>query len=104
MVCWYIRNSLSVFSWFSLVLSTGPKDDKPKEQHPHSLEFMKGPWRLLAGSRPTSPSWDMAEVMKALTSRPFESLQQTNIKIVSLKAALLLALVTAKHVSDIHAL
>ena len=49
-------------------------------------------------------SWDLALVLNSLTQPPFEPLEAVGMKLVSLKTALLLALTTAKRVSDLHAL
>ena len=43
-------------------------------------------------------------VLDALSRPPFEPLQQVGLKVLSFKTALLLALASAKCVSDIHAL
>ena len=59
------------------------------------------------GLRPVSKqlarSWDLAAVLDALSHPPFEPLDQVDLKVLSLKTALLLALASAKRVSDIHA-
>ena len=43
-------------------------------------------------------------VLDALSRPPFEPLQHVELKVLSFKTALLLALASAKRVSDIHAL
>ena len=50
------------------------------------------------------PSWDLLVVLRALTGPPFEPLETVDIKFVSLKTALLLALTSAKRVGDMQAL
>src|SRR4029434_4954509 len=50
------------------------------------------------------PSWDLLVVLRALTGPPFEPLETVDIKFVSLKIALLLALASAKRVGDMQAL
>ncbi|XP_053296886.1 uncharacterized protein LOC128456655 [Pleuronectes platessa] len=79
-------------------------DGKPVGQHPLVCRFMKGARRLLPVSKTMSPSWDLTVVLGALSSHPFEPLDNVDMKTLSLKVALLLALATAKRVSDIHAL
>ena len=64
---------------------------------------MKGARRLLPMSRPLVPPWDLAVVLKGLKGPPFELLEGADLKHVSLKTVLLLALASAKRVSDIHA-
>ncbi|XP_059199216.1 uncharacterized protein LOC131979287 [Centropristis striata] len=73
-------------------------------QHPLVCRFMKGARRLLPVSRPLVPPWDLAVVLEGLRGPPFEPLEGADLKHVSLKAVLLLALASAKRVSDIHAL
>ena len=48
--------------------------------------------------------WDLLVVLRALTGPPFEPLETVDIKFVSLKTALLLALTSAKRVGDMQAL
>lgn len=67
--------------------------------------FLKGA-RRRSGScvRPPLPSWDLELVLQALVGAPFEPLATTDLKWVSLKTALLLALASAKRVGELHAL
>ena len=65
---------------------------------------MKGARRKLPVSRPLVPLWDLSVVMDALSHHPFEPLETVGMKFVSLKVVLLLALTTAKRVSDLQAL
>ena len=55
-------------------------------------------------SRSLSPSGDLLVLLEVLTSHPFEPVEHTDIKVLSLKGALLLLLATAKRMSDIHSL
>lgn len=55
-------------------------------------------------SRNLAAPWDLSTVLDALTDRPFEPLSQLELRVLLLKMALLLALASAKWVSDIHAL
>lgn len=54
--------------------------------------------------RATLPQWDKTLVLEVLCKPPFEPLNQIPFKMLSLKMALLLALTTAKRVSDLCAL
>ncbi|GAA6099883.1 uncharacterized protein LOC113652359, partial [Tachysurus ichikawai] len=65
---------------------------------------MKGARRIRPVSRQMVPLWDLPIVLEALSQHPFEPMEAVSLKYLSLKTALLLALVTAKHVSDLHAL
>lgn len=78
--------------------------DKTAGQHPLVCQFMKGARRLRPVSRNLAAPWDLSMVLDALTGQPFEPLSQLDLKVLSLKTALLLALASAKRVSDIHAL
>ncbi len=49
-------------------------------------------------------SWDLALVFEALCSPPFEPIEYADMKFLSHKTALLLALTSAKQVGDLHAL
>ena len=55
-------------------------------------------------SRSLTPLWDLTLVLKALSCAPIMPLQQVELKMLSFKTALLLALTSTKYVSDIHAL
>ena len=77
---------------------------KPVGQHRLVRQFMKGAHNLHPVSKPLVPSWDLALVLDSLSRAPFEPLEGISMKLLSLKTALLLALVTARRVSDVHAL
>ncbi|KAK0133511.1 hypothetical protein N1851_030971 [Merluccius polli] len=78
--------------------------DRPAGQHPLVCRFMKGARRKLPVSRPLVPLWDLSVVLEALSHHPLEPLEAVGMKFVSLKVVLLLALTTAKRVSDLQAL
>ncbi|KAK0146328.1 hypothetical protein N1851_014351 [Merluccius polli] len=78
--------------------------DKSPGQHPLVSSFMKGVRRKRPVSRPLVPLWDLSGVLEALTQHPFEPLEGVGLKFLSLKTALLLAVTTAKRVSDLQAL
>nr|XP_054591823.1 uncharacterized protein LOC129156244 [Nothobranchius furzeri] len=77
--------------------------DKPVGQHPLVSRFMKGARRKLPVFRPLVPLWDLSLVLEALCHHPFEPVDGAGLKFLSLKTALLLALTTAKRVSDLQA-
>ncbi|XDV47189.1 hypothetical protein PO909_016889 [Leuciscus waleckii] len=54
-------------------------------------------------SRPSIPSWDLSLVLTAQQRPPFEPLQAAELKVLSLKTVLLLALASIKRVGDLHA-
>ena len=68
------------------------------------LWFLKGARRLNPSKPPSVPSWDLSTVLGALKSPPFEPLQSVDLKPLSLKTALLLALAYIKRDGDLQAL
>ncbi len=56
------------------------------------VRFLKGARRLNPPRPLTVPTWDLPTVLRALKGPPFEPLQSTNLRSLSLKTALLLAL------------
>ncbi len=58
--------------------------------------FLKGAKRLNPPRPLTVPTWDLPTVLRALKRPPFEPLQSTNLRSLSLKTALLLALASVK--------
>ncbi|XP_073429908.1 uncharacterized protein [Dendrobates tinctorius] len=79
----------------------------------YNQEVASDPWvsrfmRAAARSRPIAtqkvPSWDLNLVLSALTGPPFEPIQSAPLKTLSLKTILLVALTSARRVSDIQAL
>lgn len=67
--------------------------------------FLKGAQRCGARHvRPPLPSWDLELVLQAMEKAPFEPLATADLKWLSLKTALLLALASAKRVGELHAL
>ncbi len=52
----------------------------------------------------TVPPWDIPTVLRAPKGPPFEPLQSSSIRVLSLKIALLLVLALVKRVGDLQAL
>lgn len=65
---------------------------------------MKGAWRLNPPRPQTVPIWDLSIVLRALRGPPFEPLPLAELRPLSLKTALLLALASVKRVGDLQAL
>ena len=55
-------------------------------------------------SHSLAPQWDVPLVLCVLVKAPFETLDQVPLKFLSVKTALLLALTSAKRVSDLSVL
>ncbi len=68
------------------------------------VSFLKGARRLNPPRPLTVPTWDLPTVLRALKGPPFEPLQSTDLRSLSLKTALLLALASVKRVGDLQAL
>ncbi len=66
------------------------------------VRFLKGARRLNPPRPLTVPTWDLPTVLRALKGPPFEPLQSTDLRSLSLKTALLLA--SVKRVGDLQAL
>lgn len=66
--------------------------------------FLRGARRLRPPTAPRLPAWDLPLVLDALCCPPFEPLAQAELKWLSCKTAFLLAIVSAKRVSELHAL
>ena len=79
-------------------------DGKTVGQHVLVRAFMDGASNALPPNRPLFPAWDLTVVLEALCGAPFEPLESVSLEILSLKTLLLLALATAKRVSDLQAL
>ncbi|KAL0198781.1 hypothetical protein M9458_007321, partial [Cirrhinus mrigala] len=96
-------------------LATGPaqtlcKIREDKEQvllvapyWPTRTWFLRGARRLNPPRPPSVPSWDLSLVLTALRQAPFEPLQSVELKFLSIKTLLLLALASIKRVGDLHA-
>lgn len=72
--------------------------------HPLVKRFLKGACRLRPPPRQVVPPWDLQTVLDGLEGPPFEPLEKTDIRFLSFKTALLLALSSAKRVGDLCAL
>ncbi|KAL1268394.1 hypothetical protein QQF64_033757 [Cirrhinus molitorella] len=68
------------------------------------IRFMRGARRLSRVSKLLIPPWDLSVVLNALSQPPFEPIENTDLKLLSLKVAMLLALSTVKRVGELHAL
>ncbi len=67
-------------------------------------QFLKGARRLRPPRTTSLPSWSLDVVLEALAKAPFEPLHSVDMKLISIKTAFLLAVVSAKRVSELHAL
>ncbi len=80
-----------------------PLDGQSIGRHALVVSFLKGARRLHPPRLPSVPPWDLEVVLRALSRPPFEPLVSVDLKELSLKTALLLALALAKRIGDLHA-
>uniref|UniRef100_A0A803JB94 Core-binding (CB) domain-containing protein n=1 Tax=Xenopus tropicalis TaxID=8364 RepID=A0A803JB94_XENTR len=66
--------------------------------------FLQGVKRLKPQVRPVVPSWDLNLVLQALVEPPFEPLESIPMELLSMKAAFLIAITSARRVVEIQAL
>ena len=67
--------------------------------------YLRGARRLTVPSRgPQVPPWNLILVLEALRYPPFEPLGNVDLKCLSLKSAFLLAITSARRISELHAL
>lgn len=79
-------------------------DGKPVWQHPLVCRFMRRGRHNLQVYKPLAASWDLPTALDAISTPPFEPLEQLDLKMVALQTVLLLSLGSAKGMSEIHTL
>ncbi len=77
-------------------------DGKSIGKHDLVVRFLRGARRLNPPRSPFIPSWDLALVLRALQIAPFEPLQSADLRILSMKTLLLVALASIKRVGDLQ--
>ncbi len=68
------------------------------------IQFLRSARRMNPPRPRTVPRWDLPIVLRALKGPPFEPLQSSSLRVLSLKNALLLALMSVKRIGDLQAL
>ncbi|KAL0177571.1 hypothetical protein M9458_026465, partial [Cirrhinus mrigala] len=81
-----------------------PIGDRSVGRHHLVTSFLRGARRLRPFRPNMVPVWDLSLVLSALAEPPFEPLLSAELKVLSFKTALLLALACGKRVGDLHAL
>ncbi len=71
-------------------------DGKSIGKHDLVVRFLRGARRLNPPRPPSIPSWDLALVLRALQIAPFEPLQSADLRILSMKTLLLVALASSR--------
>ena len=72
-------------------------------KHELVVRFLRGARRLNPPRPPSIPSWDLSLVLQALQDAPFEPLKSADLKLLSLKILLLIALASIKRVGGLQA-
>lgn len=67
-------------------------------------QFLKGLFRIYPPIRPPPPIWQLNLVLNQLIRPPFEPIHRSDLKFLSWKVALLLALTSARRVGELQAL
>ncbi len=80
-----------------------PIEGKSVGKHNLVVRFLRRARRLNPPRPPSLPSWDLALVLRALITAPFEPLQSVELKFLSMKTLLLTALASIKRVGDLQA-
>lgn len=73
-------------------------------QNPRIRSFLHGATNISPPVVHWYPSWDLPLVLQTLTSPPFEPLASISLKFLTLKVTFLLAITSARHVSELTAL
>ncbi len=99
------RLSPSTLKVYVAAISThhDPVEGKSVGKHNLVVRFLRGARRLNPPRPPSLPSWDLALVLRALITAPFEPLQSVELKFLSMKTLLLTALASIKRVGDLQA-
>ncbi len=99
------RLSPSTLKVYVATISThhDPVEGKSVGKHNLVVRFLRGARRLNPPRPPSLPSWDLALVLRALITAPFEPLQSVELKFLSMKTLLLTALASIKRVGDLQA-
>ncbi|XP_034279732.1 uncharacterized protein LOC117669420 [Pantherophis guttatus] len=77
---------------------------QPLTHHPRIGSFLKGVANLKPPVVHRYPTWDLALVLQALTSTPFESLRTSSLWYLTLKVAFFVAITSARRISELAAL
>ncbi len=99
------RLSPSTFKVYVAAISThhDPVEGKSVGKRNLVVRFLRGTWRLNPPRPPSLPFWDLALVLRALITAPFEPLQSVELTFLSMKTLLLTALASIKRVGDLQA-
>lgn len=72
--------------------------------HPGVRQFLRGASNIRPPVVHRYPTWDLTKVLQALTREPFEPLRDSSLRFLSLKVAFLVAITSARRISELAAL
>lgn len=84
------------------VLSCGSPESL--SHHPFIRTFLRGATNLRPPVVHRFPTWDLNKVLTALTLSPFEPLRQVSLRFLSFKVSFLVAITSARRISELAAL
>ncbi|XP_060546801.1 uncharacterized protein LOC132711537 [Pantherophis guttatus] len=73
-------------------------------RHPHIRIFLRGAVNLRPPPIHRYPTWNLNKVLNALTLSPFEPLRQVSLRFLSFKVAFLVAITSARRISELASL
>ncbi|XP_034278399.1 uncharacterized protein LOC117668538 [Pantherophis guttatus] len=73
-------------------------------QHPLIRRFLRGATNLCPPVLHRYPTWDLSIVLNSLTSAPYEPLRTTSLRLLTCKVAFLVAITSARRISELAAL
>lgn len=77
--------------------------DQKLAEHPWIRRFIQASRRIQPSIRSSMPPWDLNLVLSVLSGPPFEPLEESSLRNLSLKTTFLLAITTARRVGEIQA-
>ncbi|XP_061473466.1 uncharacterized protein LOC133380355 [Rhineura floridana] len=78
--------------------------DNPIGSHPFIKRFLRGATVTAPPTVRHYPTWDLHKVLSALQRPPFEPLSQVSLRLLSFKVLFLVAITSARRVSELNAL
>ncbi len=96
------RLSNSTLNVYVATIYAHHEEGKSVRKYNLVVRFLRGARRLNPPRPPFLPSWYLALVLRALQTAPFESLQSVELKFLSMKTLLLIALASIKRVRDLQ--
>ncbi|XP_058020842.1 uncharacterized protein LOC131189057 [Ahaetulla prasina] len=80
------------------------ENQKPVKHHPRIRSFLKGATNLRPPVVHRYPTWNLALVLQALTSAPFEPLKTSSLRYLTFKVMFFMAITSARRISELAAL